>query len=156
MIEGSGSVFLTNGSGSRRPKNIWILQIQIHNTGMQNRWTPLYEKTICVLKFDSWSVLPPVDAVPWAAEKEPDQSSVSCPPVPRVPLGRRWHLKRNWTCRCKAVLWIRNRIHNSELRLRIQFRIWFRILTVVFLTDTKFLKKVQYFIIFNYDIFFKG
>jgi hypothetical protein len=30
MIEGSGSVPLTNGSGSRRPKNI---QIQIRNTG---------------------------------------------------------------------------------------------------------------------------
>jgi hypothetical protein len=29
MIEGSGSVPLTNGSGSRRPKNIRILRIRI-------------------------------------------------------------------------------------------------------------------------------
>jgi hypothetical protein len=33
MIEGSGSVFLTNGSGSGRPKNIWILRIRIRNPG---------------------------------------------------------------------------------------------------------------------------
>ncbi len=36
MIEGSGSragsISLTNGSGSVRPKNIWILQIRIRNT----------------------------------------------------------------------------------------------------------------------------
>jgi hypothetical protein len=31
MIEGSGSVPLTGGSGSRRPKNIWIRRIQIRN-----------------------------------------------------------------------------------------------------------------------------
>ncbi len=31
-IEGSGSVSLTNGSGSGRPKNIWILRIRIRNT----------------------------------------------------------------------------------------------------------------------------
>jgi hypothetical protein len=30
MIEGTGS--LTNGSGSGRPKNIWILRIRIRNT----------------------------------------------------------------------------------------------------------------------------
>jgi hypothetical protein len=32
---GSGSIPLTNGSGSRRPKNIWIrwIQIRIRNTG---------------------------------------------------------------------------------------------------------------------------
>ena len=37
MIEGSGSASLTNGSGSGRPKNIWILwilQIRIRNTGV--------------------------------------------------------------------------------------------------------------------------
>ena len=33
MIEGSGSVSLTNGSGSGRRKNIWILRIRICNTG---------------------------------------------------------------------------------------------------------------------------
>ncbi len=34
MLEGSGSgsLTLTNGSGSRRPKNIWILRIRIRNT----------------------------------------------------------------------------------------------------------------------------
>ncbi len=34
MIEGSGSVSLTNGSGSGRPKDIWILwiRIRIRNT----------------------------------------------------------------------------------------------------------------------------
>jgi hypothetical protein len=32
MIEGSGSVPLTNGSGSWRTKNMQILRIQIHNT----------------------------------------------------------------------------------------------------------------------------
>ncbi len=34
MIEGfwAGSGSLTNGSGSRRPKNIWILRIRIRNT----------------------------------------------------------------------------------------------------------------------------
>jgi hypothetical protein len=38
MIEGSGSVHLTNGSrsGSRRPENIRILWIRIHNTGKKN------------------------------------------------------------------------------------------------------------------------
>ncbi len=34
MIEGSGSIPLTTGSGSRRPKNIWIRRIRIRNTGM--------------------------------------------------------------------------------------------------------------------------
>ncbi len=32
MIEGSGSVSLTNGSGSGRPKNLWILRIRIRKT----------------------------------------------------------------------------------------------------------------------------
>jgi hypothetical protein len=34
MIEGSGSIPLTYGSGSRRPKNIWIrwIRIRIRNT----------------------------------------------------------------------------------------------------------------------------
>ncbi len=32
MIEGSGSISLTNGSGFVRPKNIWILRIRIRNT----------------------------------------------------------------------------------------------------------------------------
>jgi hypothetical protein len=32
MIEGSGSVYLTNGSGSGRPENIWILRIRLRNT----------------------------------------------------------------------------------------------------------------------------
>jgi hypothetical protein len=35
MIEGSGSVYLTNGSGSggpKNPKNMWILRIRIRNT----------------------------------------------------------------------------------------------------------------------------
>ncbi len=33
VIEGSGSIPLTNGSGSRRPKNMWIRWIRIRNTG---------------------------------------------------------------------------------------------------------------------------
>jgi hypothetical protein len=32
MIDGSGSVSLTNGSGSGRPKYMWILRIRIRNT----------------------------------------------------------------------------------------------------------------------------
>jgi hypothetical protein len=42
MIEGSGSIPLTSGSGSGRPKNMWIRRIQIRirfrirNTGFQN------------------------------------------------------------------------------------------------------------------------
>ncbi len=32
MIEGSGSISLTNGSGSGRPTNTWILRIRIRNT----------------------------------------------------------------------------------------------------------------------------
>jgi hypothetical protein len=36
MIEGSGSIRLTNGSGFRRPKNMWIRWIRIHNTAWQN------------------------------------------------------------------------------------------------------------------------
>ncbi len=32
MIEGSGYIPLTNGSGSRRPKNMWIWWIRIRNT----------------------------------------------------------------------------------------------------------------------------
>ena len=35
MIEGSVSASLTNGSGSEKPKNIWILRIRIRNTGCQ-------------------------------------------------------------------------------------------------------------------------
>ncbi len=34
MIEGSGSVTLTSGSGSRRPKNIWIRRIRIRNASL--------------------------------------------------------------------------------------------------------------------------
>ncbi len=38
MIEGSGSITLTNGYGSRRPKNMWIrwIQIRIRNTDANN------------------------------------------------------------------------------------------------------------------------
>ncbi len=32
MIEGSGSIHLTSGSGSGRPKNMWIRRIRIRNT----------------------------------------------------------------------------------------------------------------------------
>jgi hypothetical protein len=32
MIEGSGSIPLTSGSGSGRPKNMWIRWIRIRNT----------------------------------------------------------------------------------------------------------------------------
>jgi len=32
MIEGSGSITLTSGSGSGRPKNMWIRWIRIRNT----------------------------------------------------------------------------------------------------------------------------
>jgi hypothetical protein len=37
MIEGFGSlsVSLTNGSGSGRPKNIWILRIRIRNSAVR-------------------------------------------------------------------------------------------------------------------------
>ncbi len=35
MMEGSGSVLVTNGSGSGRPRNIWILGIRIHNTDLK-------------------------------------------------------------------------------------------------------------------------
>jgi hypothetical protein len=35
MIEGSGSVSLTNESESGRPKNIWILRIRIRNTAIE-------------------------------------------------------------------------------------------------------------------------
>ncbi len=35
MIEGSGSIPLTNGSGSRMPKNMWI-RIRICNTGFSS------------------------------------------------------------------------------------------------------------------------
>jgi hypothetical protein len=40
LIEGSGSIPLTNGSGSgsRRPKNMWIRWIRIRNTGKKARW----------------------------------------------------------------------------------------------------------------------
>ncbi len=46
MVEGSGSVPLTNGSGSRRPKNIRIRRIRIRNTAIHTSkmvrfWTPL-------------------------------------------------------------------------------------------------------------------
>jgi hypothetical protein len=34
MIEGSGSIPLTNGSGSRRPNNTWIRWIRIRNTAL--------------------------------------------------------------------------------------------------------------------------
>ncbi len=34
MIEGSGSIPLTNGSGSGKPKNMWIRWIRIRNTAL--------------------------------------------------------------------------------------------------------------------------
>jgi hypothetical protein len=37
MIKGSGSVTLTNGSGSKRPKNIRIRRFRIRNTGFDIR-----------------------------------------------------------------------------------------------------------------------
>ncbi len=39
MIEGSesGSIYLTSGSGSGRPKNMWIRWIQIRNTAYELR-----------------------------------------------------------------------------------------------------------------------
>ncbi len=42
MMNGSRSVPLTNGSGSGRPKNSWILQIRIQNTAFHNWW--IYSK----------------------------------------------------------------------------------------------------------------
>ncbi len=42
MIKGSGSVSLTNWSGSGRPKNIRILQIRIRNTGLN--WKLCYRR----------------------------------------------------------------------------------------------------------------
>jgi hypothetical protein len=51
MIEGScsGAIPLINrsGSGSRRPKNIWILRIRIHNTGFDH--ITLYHLTIKIV-----------------------------------------------------------------------------------------------------------
>jgi hypothetical protein len=35
MIEGSGSIPLTNGSGSGKLKNMWIRWIRIRNTDLQ-------------------------------------------------------------------------------------------------------------------------
>jgi hypothetical protein len=37
MMEGSGSIPLTSGSGSGRPKNMWIRWIRIRNTA-KNLW----------------------------------------------------------------------------------------------------------------------
>jgi hypothetical protein len=42
MIEGSGSIPLTSGSGSWRPKNMWI-RIRIRNT-VKNKFFKLYHK----------------------------------------------------------------------------------------------------------------
>ncbi len=42
MIEGSGSVLLTSGSGAKRPKNIWIRRIRIRNTGLGKHRLPLF------------------------------------------------------------------------------------------------------------------
>jgi hypothetical protein len=38
MIEGSGSIPLTNGSGSGRPRNMWI---RIQNTDLPKMFNPL-------------------------------------------------------------------------------------------------------------------
>ncbi len=61
MIEGSGSGPLTNGSGSRRPKIIWIGRIRIRNTAWK-KLCPLYgsgsatlHKTICAFFTDPGS-----------------------------------------------------------------------------------------------------
>jgi hypothetical protein len=44
-IEGSGSVLRTNGSGSRRPKNIRLLRIRIRNTvSQESRFTQPYQQ----------------------------------------------------------------------------------------------------------------
>ncbi len=44
MIEGSGSIPLTSGSGSGRPKNMWIrwIRIRIRNTGFNSGPKPVF------------------------------------------------------------------------------------------------------------------
>ncbi len=43
MIEGSGSIPLTSGSGSGRPKNMWIRWIRIRNTASCTGYTWMWE-----------------------------------------------------------------------------------------------------------------
>jgi hypothetical protein len=69
MIEGSGSIPLTNGSGSgsRRPQNMWIRWIRIRNTGgldfflrdwrMSDKeeglvWLAVFEEQCSVYRYD--------------------------------------------------------------------------------------------------------
>jgi hypothetical protein len=49
MIEGSGSIPLTNRSGSRRPKNLWIrgIRIRIRNTGPRHQ-SPCTVSHVCI------------------------------------------------------------------------------------------------------------
>ncbi len=53
MIEGSGSIPLTNGSGSRRPKNRWIWWIRIRNTALKGVWHEILD-----FRFFSWISVP--------------------------------------------------------------------------------------------------
>ncbi len=53
MIEGSGSIPLTNGSGSRRPKNMWI---RIRNTGFFYTFSVKVENIYRLLLFNFVSI----------------------------------------------------------------------------------------------------
>ncbi len=59
VTEGSGSVALTNGSGSGRPKNIRILRIRIRNTGGNyfKFLTPMYRFLWRSCWLRSWATL---------------------------------------------------------------------------------------------------
>jgi hypothetical protein len=59
MIEGSGSIPLTNGSGSGRPKNMWIRWIRIRNTDYLSYF-------FCAVMYDRkiyWILVPTVRVV---------------------------------------------------------------------------------------------
>ena len=84
MIEGSGSISLTNGSGcgSGRPKNIWILRIRIRMR-IWNRNTACLEKrkTYAVIHklccADLWNFDTDPDADPYLWLMAPDADPVS-------------------------------------------------------------------------------
>ncbi len=94
--DGSGSVHLTNGSGSGRPKNVRILRIRIRipNTGLSQELQRILSK-ICenlfLTKFlNSWPWCCPSSCAPWrCGEPSCSPACWRCPARNHPPRNRR-------------------------------------------------------------------
>jgi hypothetical protein len=159
MIEGSGSVSLTNGSGSGRAKNIWILGMRIRTATLLKRLIDVFQT--CELRLRR---PPPLEAPPpRRAGPFPPPSPSGSAPSPTPPGQRTLTGMYQYQCLQKSVsfsvlliqlnrnkLATRIRIRNSELR-RSGSLIFYRKIE----NKCQKEKKIQYFIIFNiYTVFY--